>query len=457
MASVTREQIGNLHDKISVKIDKQDYLPSFESDLKKFSKKANIPGFRKGMVPAGMIKKMYGNEFYREAVIKSAEKELQEFLAKENLEIFGQPIPSDGTLPNLDLQNPSEYEFQFEVGRKPELKIDLSNAGKLTSYKIKVKKEDIDNRVDSFQGQFGELKEAGEVSNENNIVELNITQVNEEGQPVEGGFSSDQSLYVKVFTESFQKALTGKKKDDILQSRLNEMIDFEKYPGVLENIGIPKEDSEKVNSAVTVRIVKVNDLEKHPLNEDLYKKAYPSKNIHSEEELRNTIEAEEQKQLDDVSSNQLDHQIYHLLMDSSATDLPESFLKKLLLATKTKKSEEEITNQMPSFLKELKWSLISQQIIRDNDLKVTADDIKSEIKSELARYFGNVDIDSEEFAWTDSYVNRMMADKEQLESRYHRLLTAKVFDWVKSQISTEKQEISQEDFAKMEKDHQHTH
>lgn len=456
MASVTREQIGNLHDKISIKIDKQDYLPDFEKDIRQFSKRANIPGFRRGMVPAGLIKKMYGPEFYQDAVIKSANKELQNYLEKEQLDIFGQPIQSDSSIPDLDLKNPAEYEFLFEIGRKPEIKIDLSSIKKPIRYKIKPKPEDLKDRLDSLQTQFGELKETDVVVNGDNIIKIQINQIDENGQPVEKGISSEQSLYVKVFTESFQKELTGKKKDDVLKGKLNDIVNSEQYPGVYENLGIAHDDNEKKNASVSVTIITVNNMDKHPLDEDLFKKAYPSKNIQSEEELKSAIEADEQRQWDELTGDQLDHDLYHSLMETSA-EFPEDFLKKLLRVTEKEKTEEDITKEMPSFLNELKWSLIIQQIVKDNDLKVTSDDIRAEVRKELAKYFGGADLNSEEFAWTESYVDRVLSDKEQLESRYSKLRVGKVFDWVRSQIEPEEKEISQEDFLKIREEHHHTH
>ena len=121
MASVIKENIGNLHDKLTVKISKEDYLPEFEKAIKSYSKKANIPGFRKGMVPSGMIKKMYGASIFSDEVIKTVEKELQEYLGKEKPEMFAQPLPMESDLRKLDMNQPEEYDFPFEIGLKPKI------------------------------------------------------------------------------------------------------------------------------------------------------------------------------------------------------------------------------------------------------------------------------------------------------------------------------------------------
>src|SRR5690242_15336853 len=132
MASVTKENIGNLHDKLTVKVSKEDYLPSFEKAIKDYSKKANIPGFRKGMVPVGMVKKMYGASVFYDEVIKSVEKELQEYLAKEKPSIFAQPLPMENDLRKLDMNQPEDYEFPFDIGLKPEISLDALSTAKPT-------------------------------------------------------------------------------------------------------------------------------------------------------------------------------------------------------------------------------------------------------------------------------------------------------------------------------------
>src|ERR1035437_4299386 len=123
MANVTKENIGNLHDKLTVKVSKEDYYPSFEKAIKDYSKKANIPGFRKGMVPTGMVKKMYGASVFYDEVIKEVEKEIKKYLAHEKPDFFAQPLPMSSDLRNLDMNNPADYEFPFEIGLKPQIDV----------------------------------------------------------------------------------------------------------------------------------------------------------------------------------------------------------------------------------------------------------------------------------------------------------------------------------------------
>src|SRR6185437_16347965 len=137
MASVTKENLGKLHDKLTVKVSKEDYLPEFEKAIKSYSKKANIPGFRKGMVPAGMVKKMYGASIFYDEVIKSVEKELKNYLVTEKPEIFAQPLPMENDLRKLDMNQPADYDFPFEIGLKPSVSLDALSTAKTTFYKVR--------------------------------------------------------------------------------------------------------------------------------------------------------------------------------------------------------------------------------------------------------------------------------------------------------------------------------
>lgn len=453
MASVTREQIGNLHDRLVVKISKEDYLPAFEKDIKSFSKTANIPGFRKGMVPAGMIKKMYGADFFSDAVIKAVNNELEDFLKKENEEIFGHPIPSVTKLPEMDMKNPSEYEFPFEIGLKPKINISIPEDTSAVYYKIKLTEEELQKEIENLQINNGTLKDIESVRDEKDIVKVLFKEM-ADGTNAEPTLSKEETLAVSAFSDQFQKEMQGKKAGDKLTTKLNEAIDPVKFPGIYEGLGI---DAEGEGKTFEIEILTVSEMEQHPLNEELYKKVFPDKEINTEEVFRKAVSEEVEKQYNDVTANQFEHELYHLLMEIPV-EFPESFLKKWLETSgEQKKSTEEVEQEFPKFIEQLKWSVISNEIAKEQDLKVTADEIREEIKTELKRYFGNVDTSTADFSWMDSYVDRMMTDSKQIESRYDKLLVKKIFDWATTKISKNEKEVTPEEFQKIQAAHKHHH
>lgn len=460
MASVTRESIGNLHDKLTVKLEKQDYYPSFEKEIRSVSKKANIPGFRKGMVPAGMIRKMYGKQLYTDTVLQSAENELRNYLIDEKIDVFGQPLflNDPENFPEIDMQEPKEYEFNFEIGLRPDVAINIPETASATLYKVKVKPEDIDNRIDNFQAQFGELKEVDVIDNPENVIYVTIAETDESGELKEEGFSEDTSVYVKIFNKEFQDQLMGKKKDDTISGVMDQMISPKDYPGIYERLKINAEDAEKTGVNARVTITEVNVLEKPAIDEELFKKAYPNKEIKTEEEFRKAIEEEEQKYWDDTANNRLEHSLYHILEDIPV-ELPEDFLKKMLNDPQAPRTKEEIEQQYPSFASQLKWSMISAKIIEDQDLKVTQEELRQSVLEQLKQYFGGSSLAGlgDDDSWLDSYVDRMMTDQKQIEQQADKLMSGKIFDWARTVVKINEEEISQEDFKAKVEEHNHHH
>src|SRR3982750_2385187 len=190
MASVTRESIGHLNDKLTVNLAKQDYLPAFEKSLKDYAKKANIPGFRKGMVPPGLVKKMYGNSVLTDEVLRTVEKELNNYVVEERLDILAQPLPLPSESQKLDASNPTDYSFDFEVGYKPEINIDANNIH-VTRYKVTVTDEMVNDEVSRLQIRNGKMTNPDVIDNDENVLNVELKEANAEGNEVEGGIVKD--------------------------------------------------------------------------------------------------------------------------------------------------------------------------------------------------------------------------------------------------------------------------
>lgn len=368
MATVTRENIGLLNDKLVVKVAKDDYLPSFEKAIKSYSKQANIPGFRKGMVPAGMVKKMYGSSVFADEVIRSVEKGLTDYLVAEKLDIFAQPLPlAETDARNLDMNNPSEYSFAFEVGLKPDFKVaDLAKA-KITNYKVMVTDVMIDEAIESIRTS---KKPASEGSEE---------QVEEKAE----------------------------------------------------------------------------------LNEEFFNRIFPGKEIKTEADFRNEVKQALQQQWDGQSKNQLFDQIYHALLDNTTIEFPQDFLKRWMQnGGEQQKTAEDAEKEYPSFLNQLKWTLITDKLVKDNNIEVKPEEIKEAAINQLFGYLGGMGGSMEELKqqpWVIEYVDKMVKDRKFVEDTYHRLQTDKVFAWAEGQVKAKDKDISADDFKKMQEEHHHHH
>ncbi len=458
MATVTRENIGLLNDKITVKVEKGDYLPSFEKALKEYGKKANIPGFRKGMVPTSLIKKMYGSSVFADEVLRSVEKELTTYMQTEKLEIFAQPLPlPENDARQIDMSKPIEYAFTFEVGLKPDFAIaDLPNA-KLTRYKVDVTEEMINEEVERLQIRNGNMTEPETVSGDENVLNVKFIESDEIGNEIENGINKDNSLLVKYFIEAFRNNWIGKKKDDYLVLQLSKAFDEKEREWILSDLGFAKDDATAADKFFKVLITKVGFVEKAELNEDFYKIVNPSKEIKTEEEFRNAVKEEIQNYWDSQSRNQLQHSIYHELLDHTKIEFPESFLKRWMQnGGEQPKTEEQVVSEFPDFANQLKWTLITDKIITDNKIEVSAEDLKNLAKQQLLSYMQG-QIGNDQQPWIDDYANRMLQDKKFVEDAVHRIQSTKVFDWSETQVKPEEKQISREEFAKMQEAHQHHH
>lgn len=455
MATVTRENIGLLHDKLVVKVSKEDYYPAFDKKLKEYSKTANIPGFRKGMVPAGMIKKMYGASIFTDEVVKTVEKELYNYLSTEKPEIFAQPLPLSTDLAKMDLNNPAEYEFGFEMGLKPDYKIADITKAKLTLHKVKATDEMVEEEINRMQIKGGKMNELETVENEECVLNILFKEADKDGNAVEGGITKENSVIVKYFTSAVQKKVTGKKIGDVVTVQLSKAFDDDKLTAIATDLGLDATDKDAVKKYFNLEIVKIGLVEKRELNEEFFKEIYPAKDIKTADELKTAIKEEIQNYWDAQSRNQLQDQLYHYLLDDTSMEFPADFLKRWLQNGGEKpKSAEEAEQEYPSFSNSLKWTLISDKLTQDNQLQVSGEELREGMKAEVMRYFGTMNL-GEDTSWLDSYIDRMMKDEKQVESSYRRLVTDKLFGWMEGQVKPKEKEVTGEELNGMMHNHQH--
>jgi len=460
MATVTRENIGLLNDKITVKVNQEDYLPNFDKAVKQFSKAANIPGFRKGMVPAGMVKKMHGQALFADEVLKTVEKELMGYLQNEKLDIFAQPLSLDKESRQLDYNKPEEYAFDFEVGLKPTFEVSPLESGKttLTRYKIKATDKEVDEEVKRLQIKGGNMTEPETIDNEDNVLNVTFEETDAEGNVTEGGIKKDNSLLLKYFSPALQEQLKGRKKDDSIVFQLATSFDEERLGWILKDLGFAENDQEAAKKYFRLTITKVGLIEKRELNEDFFKEIYPNEEITTEEAFRARLKEEIEKYWDTESRNRLHNDLFEVLVHETPMELPRDFLKRWLQTGSEKpKTAEEAEKEYPNFDHQLRWTLISDKLIRDNKLEVSFEELREGARQKLLGYYGaGAALDGAE--WLDSYLDRLMQDEKFVDQTYREMVTQKLFDWAETKVELKEEEITAEEFAKLpHKHHHHEH
>jgi len=453
MATITRENIALLTDKVIVKLAKEDYLPAFEQSIKKYAKTANLPGFRKGMVPASLVKKMYGQSVFTDEVLRTVEKELNNYMVNEQLDIFAQPLPLESDSRAVDLNNPNDYSFAFEIGLKPAFDVDTKNL-QLTRYNVQVTDEMVNDEVNRLQTRHGKMTEPETVTSDENILNLEFVETDAQGIVKEDGITKSNSLLVKYFAEPVRAELMGKKKDDSIVIQLSKAFDEKERDFVMSDLSLDKSDQDAADKFFKITIVKIGLVEKAEMNEEFFNSVYPGREITTEEEFRNAVKVEIENYYRNEATNQLHDQIYHKLIDSTQMEFPESFLKRWLKDGSEKpKTPEEAEKEYPTFVNQLKWTLISSNLINENKITVEQQEIKEYAKQQIAGYMGMQSMN--EAPWMDEYVNRMMKDKKFVEETYLKLQTGKLFTMLEQQAQVTEENISAEVFA--EKLHHHHH
>jgi trigger factor len=454
MASVTRENIGLLNDKLTVTLTKDDYYEGFEQSLKKYAKSANIPGFRKGMVPAGLVKKMYGQGVFSDTILRKVESELNEYLNKEKVDIFAQPLPLDTDASALDMNQPADYHFSFEIGLKPDVDIHTNHIN-VTRYQVQVTDDMVQEEVERLQTRNGKMTEPESVTGDENVLNVKFIETDADGNEIENGISKDNSLLVKYFAPDFRSSLTGKKNEDTVTLQLSKAFEEKELDAILHDLGLQKEDADKYFKLL---ITKVGLVEKAEINEELFKAVYPNNDdIKTEADFRNAIKADIEAHFASQARNQVHDQIYHHLVDHTPMEFPENFLKRWLqTGGEQPKTAEEAEKDYPTFANQLKWTLVSSKLIQDNKIEVLPDDIRDFAKQQLFSYMGGqLGALGDNQQWVDDYANRMMQDRKFVEDSYHRISTDKLFSQLEGQVQAKEEPISAEAFA--EKLHHHHH
>lgn len=459
MATIHRESTGPLTERIDIVVSKEDYMPGFEASLRQYAAKANIPGFRKGMVPAGLIRKMYGASVFADEVVRTVEKELTNHLREGQTEILGQPLPShDNNMDALDHRAPAEYRFAFEIGLKPGFRIvDLPSSG-VVRYRIDVTDEMVEEEVARLRRKHGRMTEPETVDNEDNILNLSFTACDAEGQPLEDAAPQENSLLLKYFRADVRPRLMGLRKDDNITLRIGDAFEEKEAGWVLSDLKLDKEDPASLDRTYRITLAKIGMVEPAELGEELFKQVYPDRELKSEQEFREQIRADIGAQFDGQTESHLHHELYHVLLEQTSMDLPEDFLRRWLREGQEKpKTEEEVEAEFPNFLRQLKWTLVSDRIVTDNAISVSREEVMDQLRRQVMGYFGGMGLMQGNFEWIDGYVDRMMKDREQFEGGYRKALTEKVFQWAAAQANPTEKVVSLDEFRHQQEAHSHEH
>jgi len=397
---------------------------------------------------------MYGASIFYDEVIRAVEKQIQEYLTAEKPEIFAQPLPMENDMRHLDMSNPTEYDFPFEIGLKPQVNTDVLRTATPTLYKVKVMPEMVEEEIEKLVTKHGDMKDADTVTAPENVLNVVLQESDALGDVLPGGITKDNSILVKYFAEAFRAEVYGKTKDSFVVLQLKTAFPDKEREWIMSDLGLAKDDVAALEKYFRMTISKIGLVEKKTLNEEFFRQVFPGKEIKTEEDFRAAMLEVLQQQWDAASKSQLQDQLYHILLDTPLS-LPDQFLKRwMAIGGEKKKTEEEVLAEYPTFANQLKWTLISDRIVTDNHIDVTPEELRASMKAEIMQYFGQMNM-GDETGWIENYIDRMMKDEKQVDSSYRKILTEKLFNFLETQVTPAEKQSSPEELLSLQHHHHH--
>ena len=434
---ITRENTDALNAVVKVDIIADDYQPKVDKILVDYRKKADIPGFRKGHVPMGMIKKQYEKSVMIDEVNKLLQDSLNKYLTEEKIEILGNPIPKSQENFTWDTKN---FSFEFELGLVPQFEVNLTSKKKITQYVINADDSLIDKEVENLQSRYGKMS-AVDIINENTNV--TGTFVNEEKEIENKSTINLSDIKGKTNLNKF----VGSKVGDVIELKTKSLFsDDSKLMGAL---GLSNEEIEGLNIKVLFTIEETTEIELADLDQELFDKLFTDGSVKSVTELRNKIKEDAEKQFLQQADQQLLNSVTEFLIDNTSFDLPSEFLQKWLATAGEKQlTPEEAAEEYNKSEKGLRYQLIQEKILKENDIKLDYEELKEYakgfIRTQMAQ-FGNMNPEDAEL---DDIANRILGNQEEAKKLQDQLMSQKLMTFYKEKMTFKTKKVTYEGFIK---------
>ena len=342
--NITKEKVDDLNAVIKVQLAQGDYQEKVDKVLKDYRKKVNVPGFRKGHVPMGMIKKMVGPNAVIEEVNKILSESLHKYLTEEKLDVLGNPLPQLEEQEKIDWENQKDFEFKYEIGLAPQFELELSDKFKFDYYKIKIADKDVDQQIKDLAKRYGKMTNPN-VAEAEDMLFGKFEELDGKGNVKEGGITHSSVLIISAVTDKkLQKNLVGAKSGDVFDLDPKKISEHERDQA--EALGIDVATLKGVISKFRYTVEKINRVIPAEINQELFDKIYGPGSVKSEEEFRNKIKEELSKGLNTDVDRKLKADVQEKLLDKLKLSLPDEFLKRWIVAS----NEKPITKEQRSMM-----------------------------------------------------------------------------------------------------------
>ena len=446
--NITRENIDDLNAVLKIRIEKPDYEDKVEKVLKDYRKKASIKGFRPGMVPIDLIKKMYGRAVQIDEINKVVTDNIQKYITDEKLEILGDPLPKDDEQETIDFDLQEDLTFSFEIGLAPVVELNLSKKNKVSEYEIIIDEKMKNDYLENYTRRFGELQKV-DITGEKDVIKGKIEAIDADGNILPQGLSSEEtSLGIDIIKDKkIKKLFIGKSQNDTIDFDLRKA-----YPNNTEIAGIlhkKKEEVENLEGTFRFTINEISRFYPAELGQELFDKVYGEGIVKSEEEFLKKIEEEIALNLKKESDYKLMMDVKKLALEKTDIQLPEEFLKRWLLKVNEKTTKEQIDTEFDSFRKDLKWQLIRNKVARDNEVKITEEELLNEARNVTRYQFQQYGLYYATDEQITNYAKETLKREDDAKRIADKILEDKVALILKDLVKLETKSVTVEEFNKL--------
>ena len=448
--NINKEQIDNLTIVVSLQIGTDDYEPKVNEILRDYRRKANMPGFRPGKVPEGLIRKMYGKAVLIDEINKLVSESLQNYMKEQELMTLGDPMPKTSG-DDMDWEIGNDFTFDFEMGLAPEINLNLSKEDRITKYQMMVGRELIDKDIESHASRHGQFLNVDAVVDFKEKLTGDIVQLGEDGQPLDDGLTAeDASMLVGLIKdeehkEPFKNAKVG---DEIVFNLSKTFPNDWEISSILKK----KDKNEVGNISDSLFRFTVKTIQKHfnaELNQELYDEVFGKDSVTNIDEFENRIKENIEQDFEETCQSKFSLDMREYLLKKIDPKLPEEFLRKWLLAANKDVSEEVFEKEFPQFLENTKWEMIANAIIKQYELKVDEQEVIDTAKATTRRQYNMYGLKNVADEYLTQHAMRMLKDEKSVRAMASQAMERKIAQKVSEIVNMDIQEISPDDFQKL--------
>ena len=448
---ITQENVDSLNAILKLKVKKEDYEPKILKSLNEYRKKVDLKGFRKGQVPIGVVKKMYGNHILADTVNDMLNELVNNYIIENKLDVLGNPLPKNNQKFDIEISDLKDFDFEYEIGLAPEFDLDFfKKKPTLERDVIDITAKMIDEEMDRVRKRCGNVEEVVGTMEKDDMLTLQFDEIDSNDTLVENGISHNAPIALDMIKDKkIQKIVQGLKKGEHFV--IKDLIKtFEKTADELAKQILNLELTPETLPGVQASLVDVKRVHPAEITEDFLKTVYgEGSDVKDEVGMRSHIEKEIKVYFGKQEDSRLYNKLAETLIEKTAMSFPDEFLKRWIkLTNENPISEEQIEKEYPAFAKNLKWSLIVKKVSRENGVDVSMDEVKArtadQVRQQMASY-GIPDMPDEEM---EKFVQNMMAKKDHSSQTRETLLEEKLFEFFRGQIKTKDKKVSLEEFYK---------